>query len=301
MSWFGDRQKRRFSVRDDPELAAQFWVVFRATLARVQAAGSPPLAVDALRRIEDLLEPSRQPSWDDAYEIEQLFVLVYPDASLRAEFDARLVEASPVLANAQLEYYRWKAQNLEKPDELRQLLATLISSIQWSNRVDEARRWWARRATNLFVGVTIIFGVVLAVITRLASHEAIEVGSVLVIGVAAAAGGWGATLSMVSDLKSRLESIQLRDLQMISAPTILLSRALIGVGAGFVLYLFLTGGLLAGNVFPQLDPKAGIGLRDFALLVIWAVIAGFSEHFVPDLLARTAAQSRSDQESPPMK
>jgi hypothetical protein len=291
-SWFGNRA-RRFTIRDDPELAAQFWVVFRATLARVEADG-PVLSDGAHNRIRDLLSPDRLPSWDDAYEIEQLFALLYSEKALLSEFSTRLEDARSVLGRDRANYYRRQRESTASSGELRQLLGTLIGDIQWSYRLDEARRWWARRATNLFITVTVLFGAMLVyVIVDYGTDAATQpsVAAPLTIALTATAGAWGATLSMISSLRTRLQGLQLRDLRMISAQTILLSRALIGVGAGLVLYLFLTSGLLEGSLFPVLEGTGGaLALRDFALLVIWAVVAGFSETLVPDLLTSTESR-----------
>jgi hypothetical protein len=75
-----------------------------------------------------------------------------------------------------------------------------------------------------------------------------------------------------------------------------------------LLYLFFSGKLLEGTIFPtmstpaqsesilglaefafQTGPKTG---KDFALLIIWSFIAGFAERFVPDTLMRLVNQKK---------
>jgi hypothetical protein len=51
--------------------------------------------------------------------------------------------------------------------------------------------------------------------------------------------------------------------------------------------------VLAGTIYPHLEGPELV-LRDFALLVIWAVVGGFSETLVPDLLERTASRAREE-------
>jgi hypothetical protein len=82
-----------------------------------------------------------------------------------------------------------------------------------------------------------------------------------------------------------------------------------------LLYLFFTGGLLEGTIFPKMitpatnsdeaptimeltnfvigtGPKSG---KDFALLLIWSFIAGFAERFVPDTIMRLISQKKNTE------
>jgi hypothetical protein len=83
---------------------------------------------------------------------------------------------------------------------------------------------------------------------------------------------------------------------------------LIGMIAAVVLYLIFAGGLIKGSVFPEFhmaDPQTTTGstqgpdaFRDFvtywqpkssmdyAKVIVWGFLAGFSERFVPDILGR---------------
>ena len=119
---------------------------------------------------------------------------------------------------------------------------------------------------------------------------------------AALAGTGGATFSMLGSLKSRLMASELDDMKLMRPWVMLLSRALIGTGAGCVLYFFLRSGLLGGSAFPQLtilDTADVVPRKDLALLIIWCFIAGFSEKLVPSILEKAEARAESTASAEP--
>lgn len=100
---------------------------------------------------------------------------------------------------------------------------------------------------------------------------------------------------MLSSLKSRLEKSELDELKLMRPWVMLLSRALIGTGAGCVLYFFLRSGLLGGGAFPDLAAldTTPVTRKGLALLIIWCFIAGFSEKLVPSILEKTEGRAGS--------
>lgn len=85
------------------------------------------------------------------------------------------------------------------------------------------------------------------------------------------------------------------------------TRSLVGTqvfGAIFATLLFLTfiGGLVQGSLFPRFGGDGWFDVlfrpSDWARLMVWSFIAGFSERFVPDLLNNLILRSGRD-ESPP--
>jgi len=81
------------------------------------------------------------------------------------------------------------------------------------------------------------------------------------------------------------------------------------VAAAFalVLYLVFMGGIISGGLFPEFPNRTEgyNGIRcfvlnvnpgtnaDFAKLLAWSFVAGFSEKFVPNLIAKLEGQSRA--------
>lgn len=117
-------------------------------------------------------------------------------------------------------------------------------------------------------------------------------------------GSLGAFIS----LQRRLKDFSEEDLQLFqqSIAYTLLAPVAGGVLAG-ILYLLLISGILGGQLFPEIDHKTltsegkdGISklfqiefksAADYAKLLLWCFAAGFSEHFVTDIIGRFADQA----------
>jgi hypothetical protein len=103
-------------------------------------------------------------------------------------------------------------------------------------------------------------------------------------------------------LQRRLKDLTVEDLQLIARSGIYtwLSPLVGGVLALLVYVLFLSD-LLSGQLFPRFVPDAtaqpqagfvsvfhqhGASYQDYAKLVFWSFVAGFSERFVTDVIGR---------------
>jgi hypothetical protein len=90
-------------------------------------------------------------------------------------------------------------------------------------------------------------------------------------------------------------------------------KCAVAMAFAFLLYLVFMGGLLSGGLFPQFpssaNPFRSIGgfvlevnpgtNADFAKLLVWSFVAGFSEKFVPNLIARLDGQATHQPDEPP--
>lgn len=114
----------------------------------------------------------------------------------------------------------------------------------------------------------------------------------------------GAAFSMVWMAQKRIQSFALEDIQLQSRWEFLLLRLGFGTGAAVVLYFGFQAGVIHGKLFPQIEllgfteNRPAIGERrlgswvpnsDFASLLVWSFLAGFSENFVPNFLRRAEA------------
>src|SRR5262245_29147682 len=177
--------------RDQPALdelqilTRQFHLTLSAQTAKVErnlpGGGNPILA-----RIKEIL--SKDPdfptaraherfTWKDAYEVEQLLVLLFDAVTLRTEIERRVLEADTVLGRdlgswykKQLNDFRLSASGSEEEgsarlEEERALLVRLINDLQWRYTVEEARRGFTRQTTtrtaNVFVLALVSFSVVI--------------------------------------------------------------------------------------------------------------------------------------------
>lgn len=101
-------------------------------------------------------------------------------------------------------------------------------------------------------------------------------------------------------LQRRLKELTIADLQMISTSWIYTCLSpLVGGILALLLYILFLSGLLSGDIFPHFvaeeTPQVGFATlfnqhgdnyKDYAKLVFWCFVAGFSEHFVTDVISR---------------
>ena len=128
--------------------------------------------------------------------------------------------------------------------------------------------------------------------------------------IAMVSGLFGASFFMMIELQQRIAAGGVADVRDMWTVPMLLLRCIVGVGAASILYFFFRSGLLEGSLWPDLgalgfQPVARVvdgegneiaflneGRRivpngNFALLIVWSFIAGYSQTLVPNLLLST--------------
>jgi hypothetical protein len=83
-------------------------------------------------------------------------------------------------------------------------------------------------------------------------------------------------------------------------------RLIMGVIGAILMYLLIIGDLLGGNLFPSATIKElwtatpfDMPTPDFAKLLIWSTIAGFSERFIPDQFTNLTAKANNGATATP--
>ncbi|HEX6376824.1 MAG TPA: hypothetical protein VFZ91_14025 [Allosphingosinicella sp.] len=115
---------------------------------------------------------------------------------------------------------------------------------------------------------------------------------------------WWAIISSAMFFGALGSTVSFFSRQDLSPAEVSKTRTLVGTqvfGAVFaiLLLLILMGGLVQGSLFPQFGGAGWFDLlfrpSDWARLMVWSFIAGFSERFVPDLLNNLILRSRDDE------
>jgi hypothetical protein len=240
--------RRRRESDAVPELTAQFFVTLSATYDRVRPAQPTPTQAIACKEIEQLLKTD---NWLYAYEIEQRLVSLFDGPTVDLTLQGRIVEAKGKLSDDAVALY---VQNATSSDEnaKRSLLARIIDDLQWHYTIEEAKRGLARKLTTstnvIFVVAMAIFCAILGIRALLRAADGPPMPDLV---LACAAGLWGASFSMLIGLKGRIQSASFDDMKVMVRKAFLWSRVCIGLGAGAILYLLLSSGLVAGQVFPD--------------------------------------------------
>lgn len=303
------------SEDDIEKLTTQFLLTLRANLARVTPPQSPG-RLEQYKLVVQLLDPSRKITWNDCYEAEQLLVDLFDDETLRSEIDTRKLEARN-LRPALAEYYLKTIEAADKPERQRAVLARLINDLQWRYTINQGKRQFSKSLTwrtgVISVAVLAFYAALIAAVRW--SGWQLTYGDLSLFFIASISGAWGATFSMLTTIQGRIDASEIYDLNVMRSYVMIASRVLIGVVAASILYFFLVSGLLGGTAFPSLSAPAAaneptvsraaeclagtlhcLAIKDFALLVVWCILAGFSEQLVPGLLAKT--EKRTDDTPP---
>jgi len=277
------------AAEDERQLLEQFYTSLNAMYLKAKK-GNINLEEfsEVSSKIEKLLQ-SEEKSWRNAYQVEQLMPQIFDDETLEIELGRRLVDAKYVLNEDTVQFYTNAAQSGERAEK-HALIDRLINDLQWRYQLRQLKRNYKRliriRTSTVFVLSVLVFFMALA----LAKFDLIPT-DIILYATAITSGWFGAAFSMLIGLRDRLAQSGLDELRVNYRYDFLASRVVIGIGAAFILYFFLRAELLTGSVFPDLNSSV-LSPKDASLFVIWTFIAGFSEKFVPNLLAK--AEEKAD-------
>jgi hypothetical protein len=242
-------------------------------------------------------------TWDDAYRIEKQIAMLLRGDFLRHEIKARLREAVDRKArdavSLESDYNSLRKaideKHIANGDELlRDLLREILENIHWQSKLKYLRRKIGLEATRNTLFIVMIALVGAAVIyLHVLSHSS----PLCILLMVATCGLLGALFSQLIKLRSQWDTMKLEELRYRKTFLYILLRSGIGVCGALIVYFFLQSQAVEGNIFPKLDQPTGeFGHRNIVLLIMWSIIAGFSESLVPSILSTTGRYLREARE-----
>jgi hypothetical protein len=264
--------------------------------------------------------------WKDIYSFD-LILLKYLEIG---QLKSRVLTLRSQYRNiaGQKEYDAYLA--LKPPDAastsdekvLRQDIEYLLNEFYLRYSLTSSREHLRSQLLKFAAGFTVVFlaaGAILvkinsdpALAQRLGANEGVNTISVVIF-----AGIVGAFISMQQRIQSApSEGDPIYNFSVLTHGVFgIFLSPITGAIFAVVLYLMFTAGILQGSAFPIIKttaaadaPASSITLlgtfskgtgpasgKDYALLLIWAFIAGFAERFVPDALNRMVVKSEAEQ------
>lgn len=263
--------------------------------------------------------PENWRNWEIPNEIEILLVQLKIGPDLDVALDSAFLTADKIgVPSASI--LRQRLTEEADKDAKQALLAKLLRdthnryAARRSERAERAKV--ARRMTYLGFGLTgVIVGVFLILgtgwfavaVDKMPFTDLVKYNLI----VTTFFGFLGAYLSRLIAFQNTAVTLSVDDLENGYSWHFLMVRLLVGGLSSVILYFVISGHLIGGELFPAPDGGAsggfgslwtvhnGEGMRyegpsaNFAKLIVWCFIAGFSERFLPDSLSALEAKSRN--------
>ncbi len=302
----------------------QFCHTLQAKVSRL--ASNDPSLEDTLAPFEQLLKGEL--SWSDANRIELALVDYYDDITLVTEWKRQLADVNRLSDHLKSFYL---AQESETSTQvLRALLSRLVADLHWAKESKRVIRYNEGQMRRKIVAVFLCSFVLFFSPTILRMLFGIEFENLRLyyIFTAATSGIVGACFSQLTSIQARVQAANLDQVRAMSQLGYILARAMVGAGAGLIMFYLVQSGLLSGAFFPefihtvadldqfqselapaatqavanangvtqQIESSLAIGTlarpaQGLSLLIVWCLLAGFSEKMIPGILNNKAKEA----------
>jgi hypothetical protein len=298
-----------------PELYSQYVIALETLWLGLGKTPAEVTADPVLSRIDGLLADCKKPAanWDDnwrkAWQAEQLMTAYLDEEVLAASAGKKLFDAEKQKVPTSAFFStKWKEASAETDPQKRlaarrPVYSALLADLHWNyGKQSLHRKIRAQMSRTVrFLAVILIFFAVMPFLPWFGDRV---VGSLLFstdgasplghfYGLYAACffGLLGALFSRLSAFQASYATLEYDSLINLFQKNALYIRLLFGMIGSLIIFYAIMGNLLGGQLFPVLDhltftPKEKPN-GDFAKLVIWCFLGGFSERLVPDFLIRT--------------
>ncbi len=275
--------------------------------------------IDGLLDTKITDNPENWRNWEIPNEIEILLVQLKTGPDLDVALDSAFLTADKIgVPSASI--LRQRLTEEADKDAKQALLAKLLRdthnryAARRSERAERAKV--ARRMTYLGFGLTgVIVGVFLILgtgwfavaVDKMPFTDLVKYNLI----VTTFFGFLGAYLSRLIAFQNTAVTLSVDDLENGYSWHFLMVRLLVGGLSSVILYFVISGHLIGGELFPAPVGGASGGFgalwtvhsgegmpyegpsANFAKLIVWCFIAGFSERFLPDSLSALEAKSRN--------
>lgn len=268
-----------------------------------------------LEKIEAIFQAEH--NWDNASTIEQMLAPMYNEVELDIEIRVNLLEASRRLSPEGKQFFDNEYDLLQKSEENEDLanaklnlLCNLYKKLQISYDLEEQKKYMLssiRLSTSVVFFCSILMFFLFANVQLLNKIPGLMPADKTDFIIAAIFSGWmGACFSMLLRMRGDIKHQSLSELAAINRLDNLVSRSLIGMVSGLLIFYSFEGQFLQGSLFPLVnfdtqgvyqspDPN-WIKAKAHAMIIFWGFLAGFSEKMVPDLLSK-AEQKKAENSS----